>query len=171
MIETIAPSDIRNVNKGDELPRSTNVRVRCAVYPVAFKLQRFTAQSSHQTKSMSTSNSPLSPTSQAQDKMQSSEQDEENQEMPDFNPEDDEVEEEEQEEQEDPSAKEPRPPRETRKDKDLNTFLNSMDKYAPIVRRSCFFELMPRFPMLSQIIISLLQVLNVLISECMFHLL
>jgi Transcription initiation factor TFIID 23-30kDa subunit len=26
-----------------------------------------------------------------------------------------------------------RPPRETRKDKDLNTFLNSMDKYAPIV--------------------------------------
>lgn len=27
----------------------------------------------------------------------------------------------------------PRPPRETRKDKDLNTFLNSMDKYAPIV--------------------------------------
>ena len=26
-----------------------------------------------------------------------------------------------------------RPPRETRKDKDLNTFLNQMDKYAPIV--------------------------------------
>jgi hypothetical protein len=28
---------------------------------------------------------------------------------------------------------ETRQPRETRKDKDLNTFLNSMDRYAPIV--------------------------------------
>lgn len=31
------------------------------------------------------------------------------------------------------SHQESRPPRETRKDKDLNTFLNQMDKYAPIV--------------------------------------
>ena len=30
----------------------------------------------------------------------------------------------------------PREPRENRKDKDLNTFLNQMDKYAPIVRPS-----------------------------------
>jgi hypothetical protein len=31
------------------------------------------------------------------------------------------------------SLQETRPPRETRKDKDLTTFLKSMDKYAPIV--------------------------------------
>lgn len=30
-------------------------------------------------------------------------------------------------------AQDTRQPRETRKDKDLNTFLNSMDRYAPIV--------------------------------------
>jgi hypothetical protein len=30
-------------------------------------------------------------------------------------------------------VQETRPPRETRKDKDLSTFLKSMDKYAPIV--------------------------------------
>ena len=64
--------------------------------------------------------------------MDLSEQEEENQEMPDFNPEDEEAEEEGQE-QDQESPQESRPPRETRKDKDLNTFLNSMDKYAPIV--------------------------------------
>ena len=31
------------------------------------------------------------------------------------------------------AQQDPRPARENRKDKDLNTFLNSMDKYAPIV--------------------------------------
>ena len=31
------------------------------------------------------------------------------------------------------TQQDPRPARENRKDKDLNTFLNSMDKYAPIV--------------------------------------
>lgn len=31
-------------------------------------------------------------------------------------------------------AEDTRPPRETRKDRDLNDFLNDMDKYAPIVR-------------------------------------
>ncbi len=51
--------------------------------------------------------------------------------------------EEEQEEQDTPrepdsfsqstTQQDPRPARENRKDKDLNTFLNSMDKYAPIV--------------------------------------
>lgn len=66
--------------------------------------------------------------------METSDQEEENQEMPDFNPEDEEAEEEAREEEmEDSSTQEPRPSRETRKDKDLNTFLNSMDKYAPIV--------------------------------------
>jgi len=31
------------------------------------------------------------------------------------------------------TSQEARPPREGRKEKDLNAFLNSMDKYAPIV--------------------------------------
>jgi hypothetical protein len=76
------------------------------------------------------SNSPLSPRSQSRPVSQPEDEDEE---MLDVD----------QEEQEAPQAsgsfpqattqQDPRPARENRKDKDLNTFLNSMDKYAPIV--------------------------------------
>ena len=78
------------------------------------------------------SNSPLSPKSQVQRESQPPE--DEDEEMLD-------ADQEEQEEEprateslsQSASQQDPRPPRETRKDKDLNTFLNSMDKYAPIV--------------------------------------
>jgi hypothetical protein len=45
------------------------------------------------------------------------------------------IDEDEEKEQEEPQShsEDTRPPRENRKDKDLNSFLNSMDKYAPIV--------------------------------------
>jgi hypothetical protein len=79
------------------------------------------------------SNSPLSPRSQSRPVSQPEDEDEE---MLG-------VDQEEREEQEAPRAsdpfsqsttqQDPRPARENRKDKDLKTFLNSMDKYAPIV--------------------------------------
>jgi hypothetical protein len=78
----------------------------------------------------SNSNSPLSPTSQKHTTSQPPEY--EDAEMLDAEHDD-------QEDQEDPANEnsEPHPetrsPRESRKDKDLNTFLTSMDKYAPIV--------------------------------------
>ena len=76
------------------------------------------------------SKSPLSPRSQSRPVSQPEDEDEE---MLDVD-----------EEEQDPhrasepfsqstTQQDPRPARENRKDKDLNTFLNSMDKYAPIV--------------------------------------
>jgi hypothetical protein len=58
---------------------------------------------------------------------------EEDSEMLDVDQDDQEDEEMQTQEAEPSSAQESRPPREARKDKDINSFLNSMDKYAPIV--------------------------------------
>jgi hypothetical protein len=88
--------------------------------------------------------SPLSPRSQEQPTSHPPE--DEDEEMLDADQEDDD-EEPQNEAESSTTQQDPRRARENRKDKDLNTFLNSMDKYAPIVsliERSLM--LMPRFP-------------------------
>lgn len=81
------------------------------------------------------SSSSLSPKSQVQTVSQPPEDDDKDEEMLDADQEEQEDEPREQPESLSQSTthQDPRPPRENRKDKDLNTFLNSMDKYAPIV--------------------------------------
>jgi hypothetical protein len=75
---------------------------------------------------------------------------------------------EDEEEQENPqpttSQDQTRSPREHRKDKDLNSFLNQMDKYAPIVPPEPFPLI--RYPTQSQIIISPSLASNAVTSEC-----
>ena len=78
------------------------------------------------------SNSPLSPGSLPQNNAPP--QEEEDYEMMDADEEDEPA------DAEMPSSQgstAQRTPRDGRKEKDLNTFLNSMDKYAPIVRHWC----------------------------------
>ena len=62
-----------------------------------------------------------------------------------------------------------RTPREGRKEKDLNAFLNSMDKYAPIVRHWCGTLAYSRYPTQSQITTYHSLDSSVLIKECTFH--
>lgn len=76
------------------------------------------------------SNSPLSPGSLPQNSTHPPE--EEDYEMVDADEDDEEVQQ--PGSQESTAQQDTRAPREGRKEKDLNAFLNSMDKYAPIVR-------------------------------------
>jgi len=87
------------------------------------------------------SNSPLSPGSLPQNSTHPPEEEDEDYEMVD-------ADEDEKEDVQQPgsqgstSQQDTRVPREGRKEKDLNEFLNSMDKYAPIVRLSQSVDLL-----------------------------